>query len=600
MLHAANVYRQIVCCLNSTRFHYPVNGCNPAVVEQVYVQNSAFAEFPKSSLSVLVVQNSASVVATNSSAMLTVSSKIVLRNGLIGCLGCSTSSLDVLRNSCDEICPNWKIVCDGHIVMDGYSKMIGNNISILVQQNMFILQGAMLYPSSWNIFSSIEIDCSSLVLNGTIHFSIIQLNVTNISILEAGLISADGSGAMAGTGLGDGLSNRLGGGGGGHGGRGAQACYLNMTGGSAYDQLIPSDFGSAGGYGNLNLTSGELEEEVKLSRDGSWNLATLSSVGFFVRQVHRTRESASLTSGFCQLRGMRLFPSMLPQYVTPAEKLPRFKTDCPVGMRGSSMRDWCCSGLNCDCILVRNNSVPGGRGGGIIKLFASKQVQLNGSISANGESYVCNRGYPTFSTGGGGAGGSISIGAQQFLGAGNIRSSGGSVQVACSSTISGGGGAGGRIFLRNHDRDVIDPISLEFNISAFGGSSDGCGAGGAGTIFIEFNQTLIVDNGFASFWSAITPFPYQDSSHANLTDIIVRRRASLLSPGAGAFSSALSVWVRDKGFLAAGERSASLQVKTLIVLNKGLVGCLMCWSSTDSMNNLPGCSDKQTLCPAMR
>eukprot|EP00960_Hanusia_phi_P059493 764185-Hanusia_phi.AAC.1 len=589
--------RQVVCCLNSTRVHYPVNGCNPAVVEQVYVQKSALAEFPKSNLTVLVVQQSGSVIATSSSAMLTIDSKIVLRNGLIGCLGCSTSSFDVSRNSCDEICPAWKIVCEGDIVMDGYSKMMGNNITI-ASQNVYISEGAALYPSSWYSLSSFDMDCFSLTLNGTIHFSSTRLNATNIGIFAAGSISADAIGGKAGTGLGDGPSTRYGGGGGGHGGQGAQACFSNMTGGVSYDQLIPTRLGSAGGYGGLNLTAAELEEATKRSSDGSLNLSSLSSAGWLVRQVRRTKEFISLASSFCLLRGIRSFPGLVPQYVTPLEMLPRFKTACPVGMRGSSMRDWCCSGMNCDCVLVRNDSVPGGRGGGTIQLVAYKQLQLNGSISANGEGCACNR-HPTFSTGGGGAGGSISISAEQFLGAGSISSAGGSVLVACPSTISGGGGAGGRIFLKNHDIAVVDPISLSLNVSAFGGRSGGCGAGGAGTILLDVNQTLIVDNGFASFWSAMTPFLPQDPSHARLSDIIVRRRASLEFPRADALGPSLSVWVRDKGFLVAQETSSQLRVKALIVLNDGLVGCLHCWSSTDVMNDIPGCSDKPTVCPVM-
>ena len=98
----------------------------------------------------------------------------------------------------------------------------------------------------------------------------------------------------------------------------------------------------------------------------------------------------------------------------------------------------------------------GGHGGGAVRIEASGQVILNGTISANGLS-------PTHNYSGGGSGGGVHITAGAFGGTnGLIRANGGASGSAVAA--SGGSGGGGRIAV--HYATVIGQPTVRFSTQA--------------------------------------------------------------------------------------------------------------------------------------
>ena len=117
------------------------------------------------------------------------------------------------------------------------------------------------------------------------------------------------------------------------------------------------------------------------------------------------------------------------------------------------------------------NGNPGGSGGGIVKIKAGT-LQLDGSISANGQNGVDYSGSSSFyAGGGGGSGGAIIVSATSLQGSGTIFAKGG---IATSKDRIGGGGGGGRIAL------YYGTKSGSWTVSANGGT--GRYTGNPGTI----------------------------------------------------------------------------------------------------------------------
>lgn len=108
----------------------------------------------------------------------------------------------------------------------------------------------------------------------------------------------------------------------------------------------------------------------------------------------------------------------------------------------------------------------GGKGGGAIEL-AADSINIIGFITANGQdgTLAVNQGS------GGGAGGSILLQANTFLGAGNVRASGGG-----GVGISGGGGGGGRVAIYSSS----STSSISVNVGG-GDSMNSSMKGAAGT-----------------------------------------------------------------------------------------------------------------------
>jgi RHS repeat-associated protein len=116
--------------------------------------------------------------------------------------------------------------------------------------------------------------------------------------------------------------------------------------------------------------------------------------------------------------------------------------------------------------------VPGGTGGGAIKMVVSDVLQVEGSISAcGGHGLVGGSGN---ALGGGGSGGSIWIEAGSLSGSGAIRACGG---YGGTANLKGGGGAGGRIAVYT---DTLDP-NLIFSVLGGSGYQDG----EEGTVYMD-------------------------------------------------------------------------------------------------------------------
>ena len=114
-----------------------------------------------------------------------------------------------------------------------------------------------------------------------------------------------------------------------------------------------------------------------------------------------------------------------------------------------------------------SGTIPGLAGGGLIRIEATRNINVDGAVTANGIS-----GSGTF--GGGGSGGGIYLSCLRLEGGGLIQANGGS--SASSGASSGGGGGGGRIALRR-SMDLFSG-AVTANAGAVGGS----GLGQNGTV----------------------------------------------------------------------------------------------------------------------
>ena len=145
----------------------------------------------------------------------------------------------------------------------------------------------------------------------------------------------------------------------------------------------------------------------------------------------------------------------------------------------------------------RDSSQRGGNGGGIIWMNVTNTIDVDGLVSANGESGPS-------SGSGGGSGGSIWMYCKRIQGYGKISANGGD-GYKNDAQKPAGGGAGGRIAIYFQ----INKTSTYFVYEARGGAARGCQigkehlckaeAGGPGTVFlyhmIEEHRTLLIHNG---------------------------------------------------------------------------------------------------------
>jgi hypothetical protein len=121
----------------------------------------------------------------------------------------------------------------------------------------------------------------------------------------------------------------------------------------------------------------------------------------------------------------------------------------------------------------------GAPGGGLIKISAGGNINVDGALLANGAD-------ATNSRAGGGAGGSIWLIGSSVSGSGSLVANGGA-----GEPIHGGGGGGGRISIG------ADTITLSGPRTAYGGN--GWQFGGAGTVYTSrsngIDGAVLVDNG---------------------------------------------------------------------------------------------------------
>jgi hypothetical protein len=119
----------------------------------------------------------------------------------------------------------------------------------------------------------------------------------------------------------------------------------------------------------------------------------------------------------------------------------------------------------------------GGAGGGAVRLNVTRQLTVDGRISANGTDGGVNSG--------GGAGGSVWLTVGTLAGTGTISANGG------AGNGTAGGGGGGRVSLQ------LNTNLFSGSVTAFGGA--GSVAGGAGTVYWQptgsTNKWLVVNNG---------------------------------------------------------------------------------------------------------
>ena len=138
----------------------------------------------------------------------------------------------------------------------------------------------------------------------------------------------------------------------------------------------------------------------------------------------------------------------------------------------------------------------GGTGGGVLWMNVTGFIDVDGSVSANGEDGP-NAGS------GGGSGGSIWMFCKEIRGYGKISANGGGGSM--SGSYPGGGGAGGRVAIYFQ----VNKTSTYFVYEARGGAALGCKfgqenlckaeVGGPGTVFlyhmVHGHRTLLINNG---------------------------------------------------------------------------------------------------------
>ena len=125
-----------------------------------------------------------------------------------------------------------------------------------------------------------------------------------------------------------------------------------------------------------------------------------------------------------------------------------------------------------------NGVTAGGAGGGIIKIFTTSTLSVNGILRANGMA-GSNNGSSNSTAGGGGAGGSIWLQSAGMSGTGSILAQGGNGGDATrTGNRDGGAGGGGRIAIYSSN-------SFGGTVSAAGGTRPAAAAspGGVGTLF---------------------------------------------------------------------------------------------------------------------
>lgn len=202
-----------------------------------------------------------------------------------------------------------------------------------------------------------------------------------------------------------------------------------------------------------------------------------------------------------------------------------------------------------------------GAGGGLVHLFASGTLTVDGSIYANG----------VLSSGGAGSGGSIYIHAQTLTGSGSIRANGSNANWC----TYGGGGGGGRIAVYYAE---LGTFSLG-NITALGGSGDSCRGGSNG----ENGTTYILHGLFDTPETDLRVTSGLDlASDLNLrhTNIVFDSGArigceamgSLMVSALGTFTDAGAVW------------SCSANIPTVVVSSTGamtLTGTSLSFTDTD-------------------
>ncbi|MBW2973644.1 VCBS repeat-containing protein [Candidatus Woesearchaeota archaeon] len=160
---------------------------------------------------------------------------------------------------------------------------------------------------------------------------------------------------------------------------------------------------------------------------------------------------------------------------------------------------------------TNNANAPGGPGGAAIKINATNNLIINGSIVTDGidarQTYFALNGYAS----GGGAGGSIWITADYLTGFGNLSAKGGAGILQPNSGRRGGGGGGGRIAVYYN---TTTWNMSRFNSANVSGGPEAAYPGKVGTaIFMDPNDAAYIPWGFK--WQN------QETSKFNFTNLTI-------------------------------------------------------------------------------
>jgi hypothetical protein len=169
-------------------------------------------------------------------------------------------------------------------------------------------------------------------------------------------------------------------------------------------------------------------------------------------------------------------------------------------------------------------SIPGGDGGGSIRLIVTGTFTVSGTISANGTSIT--------NGGGGGSGGSIYVTAAAISGNGTIRANGGG-----QTNMWGGGGGGGRIAIILTDPGSDFSSFSAATITAYGGlgygGSSSQTSGAAGTLYMQTGSqaagtgTLTIDNTDRAAYKNVHTLMPVAVDVDNFSEIIIRNKGML-------------------------------------------------------------------------
>jgi len=156
-------------------------------------------------------------------------------------------------------------------------------------------------------------------------------------------------------------------------------------------------------------------------------------------------------------------------------------------------------------------SATGGAGGGLVKIDASGDVTISGSIDVRGSTGANGSGAS------GGAGGGIKIDAARILGTPTLLSAAG----AAGGTTTSSGGGGGCIQLL-YDTSIDSTVTSAASASGGGSSSS---VGGAGTVFVKANASSYGDIYLTNTNSAIADTPIANKTFDNITISNARLRS---------------------------------------------------------------------------
>jgi hypothetical protein len=341
------------------------------------------------------------------------SSVLLKRGGHAGCYPCAHAIAAANRHpGCGVTCPPFTIVADT-IIVQSDSGVVGNDVTLQVQQTLKLDDGAWLASSdNSEIRQKLTVYSTAMTISGVLSFPSINISGRFIVIESTGRVDASGLGLFSAAGPGAGVSGPYGGGGGGSFGAGSSACYV-----------APDGSKTAGGKGRTWSAS---DVQVVAMGSGGGRFVPVGTGGGGLAQ-----KSASWTA-------------FMNEAAATGSLLSRSG-----GVLGGSI----------DAVTTGQ----GGRGGGSVSVSAIISFRHFGKVAADGAPTSCAAGvFP----GGGGGGGSIALDVPILLGSGQLMARGGSSNSGCPGVLAGGGGGGGAVLLRS------GLSSGEITSTANGGATD--------------------------------------------------------------------------------------------------------------------------------